>query len=118
MPETAEPDFDVIVVGAGIAGCVTAHELARQERSVLLIERGESPGSKSPSGGAVSSRSIQKVFPEFLDEAPVERRITRNYINFLNAESSVAIDYKDTRLADPVNAVTVRSEERRVGKEC
>jgi electron transfer flavoprotein-quinone oxidoreductase len=107
MPETAEPDFDVIVVGAGIAGCVTAHELARQERSVLLIERGESPGSKNLSGGVLYSRSIQKVFPGFLDEAPVERRITRNYINFLNAESSVAIDYKDTRLADPVNAVTV-----------
>ncbi|HTP16979.1 MAG TPA: FAD-dependent oxidoreductase [Streptosporangiaceae bacterium] len=107
MPETAEPDFDVIVVGAGIAGCVTAHQLARQERSVLLIERGESPGSKNLSGGVLYSRSIQQVFPEFLDEAPVERRITRNYINFLNAESSVAIDYKDTRLADPVNAVTV-----------
>ena len=107
MPETAEPDFEVIVVGAGIAGCVTAYQLARQGRSVLLIERGESPGSKNLSGGVLYSRGIQKVFPEFLDEAPVERRITRNYISFLNAESSVAIDYKDTRLADPVNAVTV-----------
>ena len=37
----------------------------------------------------------------------MERRITRNYINFLNGDSSVAIDYKDARLADPVNAVTV-----------
>ena len=33
MPETAEPDFDVIVVGAGVAGCVTAYQLAQQERS-------------------------------------------------------------------------------------
>ncbi len=107
MPATAEPDFDVIVVGAGIAGCVTAYQLARQGRTVLLIERGESPGSKNLSGGVLYSRGIQQVFPGFLDEAPVERRITRNYISFLNAESSVAIDYKDTRLADPVNAVTV-----------
>jgi electron transfer flavoprotein-quinone oxidoreductase len=107
MPATAEPDFDVIVVGAGIGGCVTACQLARQGRSVLLIERGESPGSKNLSGGVLYSRGIQQVFPEFLDEAPVERRITRNYISFLNAESSVAIDYQDTRLADPVNAVTV-----------
>ena len=53
------------------------------------------------------SRGMQEVFPEFLDEAPVERRITRNYINFLNADSSVGIDYQDARLADPVNAVTV-----------
>ena len=107
MPETAEPDFEVIVVGAGVAGCVTAYQLARAGRSVLLIERGESPGSKNLSGGVLYARGIQQVFPEFLDEAPIERRITRNYINFLNAESSVAIDYRDTRLADPVNAVTV-----------
>ena len=107
MPETAEPDFDVIVIGAGIAGCVTAYQLARQGRSVVLIERGESPGSKNLSGGVLYSRGIQKVFPEFLDEAPIERRITRNYVNFLNAESSVGIDYRDNRFADPVNAVTV-----------
>ena len=107
MSETAEPDFEVIVVGAGVAGCVTAYQLAQQGRSVLLIERGESPGSKNLSGGVLYSRGIQKIFPEFLDEAPLERRITRNCVSFLNAESSVAIDYKDTRLADPVNAVTV-----------
>ncbi len=107
MTEPAEPDFEVIVIGAGIAGCVAAYQLARQGRSVLLIERGEAPGSKNLSGGVLYSRGIQQVFPDFLAEAPVERRITRNYINFLNADSSVAIDYKDARLAEPVNAVTV-----------
>src|SRR5450631_4394904 len=107
MPETPEPDFEVIVIGAGVAGCVTAYQLARQGRSVLLIERGEAPGSKNLSGGVLYSRGMQEVFPEFLEEAPVERRITRNYINFINAGSSVGIDYQDTRLADPVNAVTV-----------
>jgi len=107
MTEPAEPDFEVIVIGAGIAGCVAAYQLARQGRSVLLIERGEAPGSKNLSGGVLYSRGIQQVFPDFLAEAPVERRITRNYINFLNADSSVAVDYKDARLADPVNAVTV-----------
>ena len=107
MPETAEPDFDVIVVGAGVAGCVTAYQLARQERSVLLIERGEAPGSKNLSGGVLYSRGMQEVFPDFLAEAPVERRVTRNCVTFLNAGSSVGIDYQDTRLADPVNAVTV-----------
>src|ERR1700746_2745805 len=107
MTQTAEPDFEVIVIGAGIAGGVTAYQLARQGRSVLLIERGEAPGSKNLSGGVLYSRGIQQVFPGFLDEAPVGRRLTRDYINFLNADSSVAIDYKDARLADPVNAVTV-----------
>src|ERR1700757_2097813 len=107
MTAQAEPDFDIIVIGAGIAGCVATYQLARQGRSVLLIERGETPGSKNLSGGVLYSRGIQQVFPEFLNEAPVERRITRNYISFLNTDSSVAIDYRDDRLADPVNAVTV-----------
>ena len=74
---------------------------------MLLIERGEEPGSKNLSGGVLYSRGMEQVFPDFLTEAPVERRITRNYINFINADSSVAIDYKDARLAEPVNAVTV-----------
>jgi electron transfer flavoprotein-quinone oxidoreductase len=107
MTEQDEPDFEVIVIGAGIAGCVAAYQLARQGRSVLLIERGETPGAKNLSGGVLYSRGIQRVFPDFRSEAPVERRITRNYISFLNAGSSVAIDYRDARLADPVNAVTV-----------
>ena len=107
MTETAEPDFEVIVVGAGIAGCVTAYQLAQQGRSVLLIERGEAAGAKNLSGGVLYSRGIQEIFPDFLAEAPVERRITRNVVQFLNAGSSVGIDYQDARLADPVNAVTV-----------
>lgn len=102
-----EPDFDVIVVGAGIAGCVTAYRLAQQGRSVALVERGVAPGSKNLSGGVLYCRVMEQVFPDFLDRAPVERRITRNVIQFLNADSAVAIDYRDPRLAEPVNGVTV-----------
>ena len=107
VTESPEPDFDVIVIGAGIAGSITAYQLATAGHSVVLIERGEAPGSKNLSGGVLYCRGMQEIFPDFLTEAPVERRITRNYINFLNADSSIGIDYKDTRLADPVNAVTV-----------
>lgn len=104
---TAEPDFDVVVVGAGIAGCVTAYRLAQAGRSVALVERGAVPGSKNLSGGVLYSRGLEEVFPDLLERAPIERRITRNYIQLLNAESAVGIDYQDRRLAEPVNAVTV-----------
>ena len=107
MTEVAEPDFDVIVVGAGIAGCVTAYGLAQRGHQVLLIERGEAPGSKNLSGGVLYCRVLEQVFPDFLAQAPVERRITRNRIQFLNADSAVGIDYADSRLGEPVNAVTV-----------
>jgi electron transfer flavoprotein-quinone oxidoreductase len=107
MSTTASIDFEVIVVGAGIAGCVTAYELARHGHEVLLVERGPQPGAKNLSGGILYCRVMEQVWPDFLRAAPVERVITRNRLTFLNARSHVSVDYGDERLADPVNAVSV-----------
>ncbi|HUO72592.1 MAG TPA: FAD-dependent oxidoreductase [Solirubrobacteraceae bacterium] len=104
---TSAVDFDVIVVGAGIAGCVTAYQLARAGHDVLVIERGAQPGAKNLSGGVLYSRVMEHPWPDFVHEAPVERIITRNCLTFLNARSHVTIDYRDERLANPVNAVSV-----------
>lgn len=102
-----EDVFDVVVVGGGVAGCVAAYRLASAGRSVVLIERGEQPGAKNLSGGVFYCRVMEQVFPGFVDRAPVERRITRNTVSFLNASSFVNVDYWDARLAEPVNAVSV-----------
>ncbi|MCG2799087.1 MAG: FAD-dependent oxidoreductase [Cellulomonas sp.] len=99
--------FDVVVVGAGVAGCVAAYQLAAAGRSVVLVDRGVEPGSKNLSGGVFYCRVMEQVFPGFVDRAPVERRITRNVVSFLNETSAVNVDYWDTRLAEPVNAVSV-----------
>lgn len=103
----ADVDFDAIVIGGGIAGCVCAHQLAQEGHEVALFERGPEPGSKNLSGGILYSRVMERIFPDFVDAAPVERRITRNVITFLNEASSVSMDYWDQRLAGPVNAVSV-----------
>ena len=50
---------------------------------------------------------MENVWPDFVHQAPVERVITRNCLSFLDAESQVTIDYRDERLAKPVNAVSV-----------
>lgn len=103
----AEPDFDVIVVGAGPAGAVAAALLARAGHSVVLIERGETPGSKNLSGGVLYGRVLDDVFPDWASTAPVERAITRNVITFMTEQGKVAIDSVDPSLGDPVGAVTV-----------
>ena len=102
-----EVDFDVIVIGGGVAGAVCAYTLAGQGREVLLVERGAEPGSKNLSGGVFYCRIMEKVFPDFVDAAPVERRITRNCVSLINEGSYVNIDYWDQRLSEPANAVTV-----------
>ena len=107
QPDAASVDFDVIVVGAGIAGTVVAHQLAKAGRDVLLVERGPVAGSKNLSGGVFYCRVMEEVFPGFVDRAPIERRIVRNCLSFLTPEAFVNVDYRDDRLADPVNAVTV-----------
>jgi electron transfer flavoprotein-quinone oxidoreductase len=105
--EANEPDFDVIVVGAGPAGSVAAYRLAGHGLSVVLIERGETPGSKNLSGGVLYGRVLDTVFPGYVDQAPVERTITRHVTTFLTPDAAVGIDYRGSALAEPVNAVTV-----------
>ena len=102
-----EVDFDVIVVGGGVAGSVCSYLLAKDGYEVLLIERGVEPGSKNLSGGVFYCRVMQEIFEDFLEEAPIERVITRNCLSFLGKNNFVNVDYWDGRLRQPVNAVTV-----------
>lgn len=100
--------LDVIVIGAGIAGSVCAYQLAKAGHQVAVLERGAAPGAKNLSGGVFYCRVMDHVFPGFAQTAPVERRIVRNRVGFMNERSLVSLDYWDARLGSPTNAVTVR----------
>ena len=73
-------DFEAIVVGSGCAGSVAAYELAKAGKSVLVIERGSSAGSKNMTGGRLYLHSLREVFPHCVEEAPLERRIAHERI--------------------------------------
>nr|WP_295970684.1 FAD-dependent oxidoreductase [uncultured Bacillus sp.] len=85
--------FDVIIVGAGVAGCTAGYLLAREGLEVLVIERGNYAGSKNMTGGRIYSHSLEKIMPHFAAEAPVERKITREKISLMTEESNVTIDF-------------------------
>lgn len=56
-------DFDIIIIGAGIAGTACALRCARAGLSVLLLERGELPGSKNLSGGRLYTHALSELLP-------------------------------------------------------
>ena len=48
--------YDAVVIGGGPSGATAAHQLARQGRSVLLLDRA---GRIKPCGGAIPPRLIR-----------------------------------------------------------
>ncbi len=94
----AEDRFDAIVVGAGLAGCVAAYQIAKAGLSVLVIERGNYAGSKNMTGGRIYTHSLEKVFPGFAAEAPLERKITREKISLMTSDSNFTVDFTSEEL--------------------
>src|SRR5712692_2462168 len=122
---TTGQHFDAIVVGAGPAGSSAALAMARAGLSVALVERGEYAGAKNVSGAALYAPALlADLLPNYWEEAPVERFLTRRVISLLGQESALSIDFRTNHFAQPpYNGFTIlrpkfdRSEERRVGKE-
>ncbi len=99
--------FDVIIVGAGPAGATAAYLLAKVGLSVVVIERGQQPGSKNVSGGLIYAQIYDEIYPNFWDEAPVERAIAGHSIVFLGETAVTTIGYRDKATAPPYNAFSV-----------
>ncbi len=100
--------FDVIVVGAGPAGSAAAYVLASSGLSVLMIERGEYPGSKNLFGGAFCSRVLEDIIPNFWKEAPVERHISKHVFSVLSGKESLTVEFKSEEFNEaPYNSFTL-----------
>lgn len=97
-------DYDAIVVGAGLAGSTAAYLMAKAGLSVLVVERGDSAGSKNVTGGRLYGHSLEKIMPGFADEAPVERKVMKERITMMTPESAFTVDFAADKFADPASA--------------
>lgn len=98
---------DAVVVGAGPAGASAALALARQGRSVVLVERGPFPGAKNVYGGVVYGRVLDDIVPGWWDEVPVERWVVRRSTVVMTPTQSLSVDFRTQAWGEaPYNGMT------------
>jgi len=100
VEKLSEEKFDCIIVGAGPAGSTAAYELARQGLEVLLVERGDTAGSKNMMGGRLYCYSLHRIIPNFWEEAPVERRVEKEELSFLTEHGAMTISLDNEALGE------------------
>lgn len=88
----SEDKFQVIIIGAGLAGSSAAYLLAKEGIEVMVVERGSEPGSKNMTGGRLYTYALEKLMPDKWREAPFEREITREMLMMMTANDSLSID--------------------------
>lgn len=99
--------FDSVVVGAGPAGVSAALTMAKAGLNVLMLERGEKPGTKNVFGGIIFSHHTEQIAPEFWKSAPIERRVIEHQYWFLSKDAHVVISHRNQRFNNSYNAFTV-----------
>ena len=96
-----------MVVGAGPAGSAAALHMAKNGMIVALIERGDYPGSKNMFGGVIYAEPTAEIIPEFWQEAPLERIVTRDTLWLLDKDSAVEMGFTGLRFGKaPYNKIT------------
>ncbi|QDL99101.1 FAD-binding protein [Rhodopseudomonas palustris] len=89
-----EERFDAIVVGAGMAGNAAALTMAKRGMKVLQIERGEYPGSKNVQGAILYADMLEKLVPDFREDAPLERHLVEQRFWMMDGKSHTGLHHR------------------------
>jgi len=85
---------DVVIIGAGLAGVACAYVLAKAGVNVVVLERGKYPGAKNVMGGILFTTILEKLIPEFLKEAPIERFIMKRKFSLLSRDTELEFSFR------------------------
>lgn len=88
----SDEKFQVIIIGAGVAGLAAAYRLAKAGREVLVVEKGRAPGAKNMTGGRLYTYALEELMPGEWADAPLEREVTREIMMMMTTEDSVSVD--------------------------
>ena len=96
-----EDKLEVIIIGAGLAGLACACALAKAGVNVVVLERGKYAGAKNVMGGILFTTILEKLIPEFLKEAPLERFVEQRKFSLLCRDTELAFSFKTGKYNDP-----------------
>ncbi|MFZ0945984.1 MAG: FAD-dependent oxidoreductase [Syntrophobacteraceae bacterium] len=102
--------FDAAIVGAGPAGISAACVLADRGVKVVVLERGEYPGSKNMFGGVLYGSHLRQIIPDYIEKnCPIERNIVESRLWYLSEDGGLSFGYRDRAFFDERrnNAFTV-----------
>ncbi len=89
----SDDKIDAVIVGGGLAGLAAAYRLAEAGRQVILLERGDAPGSKNVTGGRMYVEPVRRYLPDLLTQAPFERHVVREMLCVLDDEGSTLMEH-------------------------
>lgn len=92
-----ENKTQVIIVGGGPAGISAGITLARAGKEVIVIERGSYCGSKNVFGGAIYTQPTKEIFPNFEQEAPLERNNKKHKYLLLTHTDATTIEHSSAK---------------------
>jgi electron transfer flavoprotein-quinone oxidoreductase len=102
--------MDAVVVGGGLAGLAAAYRLSAAGRQVILLERGDAPGSKNVTGGRMYVEPIRRYLPEIISakDAPFERAVVKEMTAILDDDSAFLMEYGNRKWhGEPYHSYTI-----------
>jgi len=92
---------EVAIIGAGPAGISCGYMLAKAGVDVVILERGACPGAKKMFGGIFLSSQMNRMFPDFYNEAPVERFVAKRRYSMLVGDSEMTFGFEAEEYKKP-----------------
>jgi len=92
--------MDAVIIGGGLAGLSCAYKLAEHNLEVIVLERGDFPGSKNVTGGRLYYLPIKDLAGDMFKDAPFERKVTTEKWSLLGEENSLTLALQSNRFED------------------
>ncbi len=101
--------IDAVIVGGGLSGLSLAYKLAEKDMQVIVLERGDFPGSKNVTGGRLYLMPAKDLMGDMLEGAPFERKVVRERWSLFGESNSLSVDLTSERFREDHSFTVLRA---------